>query len=500
MQQINLTGSGIKNIALFGEKLPLPIYFITAISIVFGFSLAAYFNVELYFGLAIIGIASLWIMLHYPKIWIYCIVIGCLLFFDEDEEGISAVDIFAAVFFCLFLIIWFITKISVKVEKKLTTNNGQSTLKTTILSEKLFLLFFFFLLFNSAIAVGNGIPFTEWVKEFMFYILFLYYFPVRDYFNDKKSIIILLLLFACVAVRFDIRQFFMFIKLLSNVKMAWEIGTTEWKINQEFYSAVILIGITMFLFMKSKIGKLFTYFIVLITTFALISTFARAYMLAVVFLIMLLCVYLRPKQFFQLLAVIIVTMGTFLIGLDTYFPMQSKFVQQFVVKKITSSTQGRADKSVDERFREYKVVAEEIYQSPIYGHGLRKQYTSFFAIKGYNVRRSFVHNGYLDNLHKTGIPMTLLFYTAMILFNVKGYIVGWKLKRYCAKNRINKRSNLHFFTALAIGASLTITMLFITNMVTSSFFTRNAFLVTAFCLAFIRIAENKYNNTISKQK
>ncbi|MCL2040258.1 MAG: O-antigen ligase family protein [Bacteroidetes bacterium] len=500
MQQISLTGNAIKNIAMFGEKLPLPIYFITAVSIISGFSLAAYFNVEMYFGLAVIGVALLWIMIHYPKVWIYCVVIGCVLFFEEDEKGISAVDVFASVLFCLFLIIWFINKIFVKVEKKFTTNNGQSTLKTTILSEKLFLLFFFFLLFNCVIAVANGIPFIEWIKEFMFYIIMLYYFPVRDYFNDKKSIIILLLIFACVAIRFDIRQIIMFAKLLGNVKMAWEIGLTEWKINHEFYSAVILIGTTIFLFMKNKIGQIFTYFIVLLTTFTLISTFARAYMLAVVFLMLVLCVYLRPKQFLQLLAVIILTFATFFIALEIYFPAQSKMVQQFVINKIETSTQGKKDQSVDSRFREYQEVAKEIYQAPIHGHGLRKEFSFYFAVKGYNERKSFIHNGYLDAIHKTGIPMALLFYTVMILFNIRGYIVAWKLKRYCAKNRINKRDQLHFWTALVIGSSLTITMLFIANMVTSSFTVRSSLIVVAFSLAFVSIAEKKYNIAINSNK
>ena len=497
MHQINFTGNGIKNIALFGEKLPLPIYIITAVSIISTFSLAAYLNVELYFGLAIIGLALLWTMLHYPKIWIYCVVIGCIMYFEEDEEGISAVDIFASTLFCLFLAIWFITKLTVKAEKKFITNEGHSTLKTTILSEKLFLLFFFFLLFNCIIAVTNGTPFIEWVKEFMFYILMLFYFPIRDYFNNKKSIIILLLLFSCVAIRFDIRQFIMFAKLLENIKMAWQIGSTEWKINHEFYSSVILIGTTMFLFMKNKIGKVFTYFIVLITTFTLISTFARAYILSVVFLIIAVCIYLRPKQVFQLLAVIILTFGIFFITLDTYFPMQSKLVQEFVVKKISSSTQGRKDQSVDDRFREFEEVSKEINQSPIYGHGLRKMFSFYFASKGYNSLKSFIHNGYLDAIHKMGIPMALLFYTVMLLFNIRGYIVAWKLKRYCAKNRINKRNELYFFTALVIGASLTITMLFITNMITSSFTTRSSLIVVAFCLAFITISEKKYNIAIS---
>ena len=493
-QTSNFKSSAIRNIVLFGDKLPLPTYIVSAIMMIGCFSLAAYFNIELYFLLGVIGIALLWIMLHYPKVWIYIVVVGGVVFFDVDEEGISVVDIFAAVFFNIFLIIWFFTKLLVKSEKQIVTNKSRSTFNIIGLTEKLFLLFYFLLLFNSVIAVANDIDFTDWIREYMLFLLLLYYFPIRDYFDDKFSIIVLLVIFSSVVIVFDIRQFLMFRKLLSNITTAWEIGLTSWKINQGFYSAVILMGITMFLYTKSKIGKLFSYFVVLLTTFTLISTFARAYWLSVSSLIFLLSVlYVRPRQFLQLLLVVILTAGVLLISLDTFFPKQSQFVQKFVTNKLSSSTKGRSDPSVESRLREFEVVNREIYESPLFGQGFRKMFSFYDNTKKHNQVTSFIHNGYLNLAHKTGIPMTILFYSVVILFNIRGYIVAWRLKRYCYRNSLDITDQHYFFTALSIGSSLTITMFLITNIVTSSFIFRDGLIITAFIFAFISITERKYN-------
>jgi len=489
----------MKTITQFAARLPLPIFIISAILLITSYSVATYLNLELYFILGIIGICLLWIMMHYPKIWIYLVVIGCVLFFDEDEEGIWAVDIFAALFFNVFLIIWFVSKILVKSEKKIAANDNNPTLdinptlKINNLTEKLFLLFYILLLFNSIIAVANGISILDWIREYMLFTLMLYYFPVRDYFDDKYSIMILLVLFALVAIRFDVRQFFSFRTLMSNISFAWQIGVTSWKINQGFYSAVILTGTTLFLYSKNKFATLFSYFIVVLTTFALIVTFSRAYWMSVLVLIAILGLfYVRPKQLLQLLVVVTLTVGLAFATLDAYFPKHSKYVQKFITKKFTSTTQGKSDKSVEARLREYEVVTREIFESPIYGQGFRKQISFYDNVWHMNQVTSFVHNGYLNLAHKTGIPMAFLFYLTIALFNIKGYIVGWKLRRYCIRNKLDKKNDLHFFTAIVIGASLTLTMFAITNMVTSSFFMRDGFIMTAFSLAFVSIAERKF--------
>jgi O-antigen ligase len=148
---------------------------------------------------------------------------------------------------------------------------------------------------------------------------------------------------------------------------------------------------------------------------------------------------------------------------------------------------------VEARFREFKEVNNEIYETPLFGQGFRKEISYYNNTRKSNSVVSFIHNGYLNLAHKTGIPMAILFYFVVLLFNIRGYVVAWRLKRYCSKNHLNSKDQHYFFTALAIGSSLTITMLLITNMVTSSFFFRDGLIITAFVFAFISIAERKYN-------
>ena len=82
--------SPIKRILDFGVQISILTYFLATIILVVAFFIAYSFDIELYIFLALLTLPLLWLMIHYPRIWIYCIVLTFTVFFINDDSSITA--------------------------------------------------------------------------------------------------------------------------------------------------------------------------------------------------------------------------------------------------------------------------------------------------------------------------------------------------------------------------------------------------------------------------
>lgn len=486
-----------------GEKVSLLTYFFSAAIIVAVMVVACVLHIELYVLLSVIGLLLIWAMVYYPKIWIFTIALGLAIFVNTDE-GVSVIDILAAIFFNSFLIFWFVKKLLAQKAKHLINPDATTTQSKNFcvtLHDKLFLLFYLFLTLNCVIAIANNVEFFEWVREYLLYTLILYYFPIREYFFEEdgntRSIVILLFLFSLAVLFLDMKQFYNYYKLLGNIKYAYQIGVSI-RLNQQIYSAAVISGITLFFYSKTFWGRLLSFAVTLLSTAAIVSTFSRAFWMAILALIVVLFLYIRPRQILELFLIVLLSAGIMWLAIDTFFPKQSKFMTTYIEKRFNSTSKGiKKDPSLQSRLREYNVVVQRIEETPITGQGIRKDFSFYNNITNETKITSFIHNGYLNIAYKAGIPMAILFYTTMACVMFKGFITSFKLKNVYYKYKNNK---LRLYTALAICGSLSLAMLFITNFVTSSFLFRDGLLVTAFAIAFIDISDKQLQNFIKKEE
>jgi O-antigen ligase len=359
-------------------------------------------------------------------------------------------------------------------------------------------MFYLFLSFNVVIAFLNGVNPFDWVREFLLFSLILYYFPIREYFKDKKSLFTLLFLFACAILVLDFFQFYTYYKMIKNVIYAYQLGRSA-KINQQIFSAAVISGITLFFYLSNKKAKFLSLIVVIFSTGALISTFSRAFWLATMAMVLVLCVFLNYKQVLQFFLIVLFSTGLLLISINIFMPTQANFVQKYITKRFSSAGQGTKDISVRFRFYEAREVTKMIKESPIWGHGLRKKFRFYDNIAEATTESFFVHNGYLNITYKTGIPMAFILYLSLLLYTINGLTTAWKLGKI--SNKVRKIlfdkdlfRTIKFYQALAICGTLSLGMLFITNFATSSFFFRDGLMVTAFSIAFIGIAESKLKN------
>ncbi|MCL2313172.1 MAG: O-antigen ligase family protein, partial [Firmicutes bacterium] len=434
----------INRILKYGEQVSILTYLAATIFIVIAFFIAYSFGIELYVFLALLAFPLLWVMLNYPRVWIYCVVLTFPVFFINDDAGLTPTSVMGALFYNLFLICWLInrlffrpviaseTKQSICNSKEIATptarNDGKNKVnnsdasrseiaKSNFASKKqligcdvLILLFYVLVLFNSVIAYSNGVEPFDWLSEYLLYSLLLYYFPIREYFDDKKSIITLLSLLFISAFILDIQQFYGYKNQIMKAALAYQLG--GWgNINHQIYTASVIAGVTFLFYSKTVKGRLFAFVISVFSTAAIISTFARAFWLSLILVLFLLLFFLNYKQIIKLLIVLIVTAGLIGTALYMIFPKQAKLITKYATNRFSSSTKGKSDISVRSRFYEYREVISKIKESPLGGQGLRKKFSFYSPIAKHTIEYSFVHNGYLNMAYRVGIPLAALFYS-----------------------------------------------------------------------------------------
>jgi O-antigen ligase len=448
------------------------------------------------------------------KYWIYAVVLGFVLFMAQDKDGISAIDIAAAVGYNFTLLLWFLVKILVRSEQTLYNTSPTKhkhkyryKLDITSISDKLFVLFFVLMLSNVVIAFFNGVSPTDWIREYVLWTLMLYYFPIKEYFKEVHSVNVLLFLFAVVILILDFKQFYSYFRLMKDITYAYQIGTSI-RINQELYAASIITSVALFFYSNTKRAKALALVVAMVTIGALISTFSRGFWLSVMLCLLLLLYFLSAKQIVQFFAIVVLGVGIMFGTISIAFPKQADAMVEYIAQRFTSSSKVKTDKSMNSRYLEWAEVAKEIKESPIVGHGLRKKFSFYNNITRATGTTAWIHNSYLNFSHKAGIPLAIVFHLAIVLFCIRGALLSYRMKKLNMhlQKAVALPSNVsasdiasfRIFTALAIGATLTLLMLLITSYTTTSMILRAGLFSVAFSIAFVHISEREYKRMLDK--
>jgi hypothetical protein len=146
--------------------------------------------------------------------------------------------------------------------------------------------------------------------------------------------------------------------------------------------------------------------------------------------------------------------------------------------RLTSSTQGRKDPSVQARLAEYKVVLNRIAEYPLGGNGLSKEFSFLNPIKNITAHTITTHNGFFFLFYRIGIPLAIFYIFFLLYFSVKSFVLFFK-------------SNNNFYKILALGSFCGLLVMIISDFSSTQFIIRDGVFVMAFAFAFTQIAEKK---------
>jgi hypothetical protein len=127
-------------------------------------------NIDMYVLIGICALPFLFVIPLYPKIWLYSLIFTTPAFFYTSEEGVSALDFVLGFYYTTFIAIWLLWQLGIKKEKIVKN-----------FADWIILFFFVALILNSVTANLNGVPFSEWGREYARYFIILLYFPIRHY-------------------------------------------------------------------------------------------------------------------------------------------------------------------------------------------------------------------------------------------------------------------------------------------------------------------------------
>ncbi len=464
--KINNINNFFSNIERIDSKVPVFLSFLLFIFSSALIYLSIQMEIILYVSGTIIGLLLIALMFFFPKIWFYLIILGSAVFITQESEEISVIEIIMGLFLSGSLIIWLINHVLI---------HRRNVIKNP--ADLFFLIFILILPLNFIVAYFNGVETLGWVREYALYILFLLYFPIREYCKEEKFIKKILILFSIITAGIAIWQIYYYYTSIDNISFAVDLIKGK-SANQHIFTTVIIFGVAFLIYYKKFNIRL----LITVTTFmvfiGLIATFSRAYWLALIFNLILMFFFLERKQKLVLLLSSVLLMAMFLGVLYFFFENYFNIVMTVLGERFSSAGDLTDDPSMMMRFHEFETVFDRIKEHPIGGNGMHSEFKDYDPFSLFSEKDTFIHNAYISLAYRLGVIMPIFFFFPFIYYMTKSFLYARKVKS-------------GFYRYLAIAVFTTIVMILITNMVTTTFIERDFIMTTIFVLGFAGIIDEK---------
>jgi O-antigen ligase len=422
----------------------------------------------------IVGILLIYAFVKHPKFWLYFVAVFSGTYFVETKPGVSAYDVITGIFLLGGLFFWLIWVIGVK-KVRLFRNSA----------DKALLIFFLFAPFNAVIAIINEVTFLDWVREFGSYAMILYYFPIRYHIREKKEIITFLSCFSIAVLYCVFNQFYAYNqRAISMAVYAFELERSL-RINQTLFTAATIFGMVFTLYTKKPILKTLLLIFTVLSFGALLVSFSRTFWVILIAVILIMMFYIDKKSRIQILTATIVIMAAIFGIVYFVFKENTVVILKVAEKRLTSTTKGQKDESVQIRFSEYEKVFDGIWNYPLAGNGLGKKISFFDPFGLYTIKTNIIHNGYLWFLFRFGIPASLL-----IFFFYLYYL--FKLEKLARKTEDK------FTKTLYLSCFMLMLLMIISDFTSAQFMYRDGIFTSVIAIAFAEkfVNYNRNNNQI----
>lgn len=356
------------------------------------------------------GLALLALMVRFPKVWLGLLLLGLPLFLTDTGKDISVTETISGCLYTMSLLIWLIWRIG---------SNKPSLIRSW--PDFLLVLFVVLALGNVALAKFNGTALLGWGVDWSYFLLMLYYFPLREEFGkDERSFTQFIRLCGLAAVLMSAYSAYNFKnRMAENMVYAYQITASRSALLGPIFLLAMCIGIAV-VFHTSIKGRLVTFAFLLINLAALILTFTRTlwvFLFVCTFIIML---FLRFRQNTTIIVSSLVIAGSTVALFYTFNPKLADIAVRLVQKRFTSSTQlSGGDHSFETRLIEVNNAWRKVEQYPLGGSGLRAKFVTWQPIEGWHNTVSFVHIGYVGLIHKVGFPLAIILFSALIGFTIQ---------------------------------------------------------------------------------
>jgi O-antigen ligase len=416
------------------------------------------------------GILVVGVMVRYPLLWLSAVFVGLIWWFPQkgvDSEGISGVEYALVAFYLGGLALWFAMMLVIK-RKRLLRNTGDMLLVSTLLLS----------LATFAIAAVNEKNVFMGLREWLLFLFLLYYFPFREHITTKRQMLQMGAVFCGAMLVVGGITLQMYIKASTNILYAFEIFSSRMNSNNNMSVVVSIFGFIALLYAPKLWHKAIALLIAVFFTTITIVSFARAFIAATVLGVVVVLLVFDAKRVVRFGVYAVAVAVVFVSGVSVVFKDRANVALTVVKNRISSTTEGTKDVSIQSRLAESAAVLQLIAANPLGGNGMGADFHFHDPINNWEARVKFIHNGYLFIAFKLGLPLLLLFY-------------GWYLWYLGKSYGLARRADEPFDRILALSVVGSLFALLLINVTSSIFETRDGFMIVPMLIAVISVVEQR---------
>ncbi len=422
---------------------------------------------------AVAALPLLYFVFKKPEVWLYTSMGLFILFTRSRESDASAADYFFAIYYIGGILIWMLVQILYKREKLIRN-----------LGDMLIILYAIGVLCNFFIANSAGVAPMDWLREATALFLVLFYFPIRHYFNDEKKLKQFMIFFALVLIIVSSLSIYSYYYALSDIQYAFQLATSD-KINQMIFTVATIVGLVFALYQRKRKNEIFLFIFIGIIAVSLILTFSRTFWLIVMMMCVVLFIYLPIKKKATMFKVGLVLFAMAVASFFLLLGDKTEMISTLIEKRLSSTSSGSKDESLQARFVEWDYALREIQKYPLGGKGMGSKVHFYNILLGQTFHTLNIHNGYIYLCYKLGIPLALVYLSFFMFYTLKAFQLSIR------------KSNL-FFKALSIACFLGFLSVWIANTTSMQFVYRDGYFAIFLLIAFTSVAD--YNINPPKRK
>ncbi len=434
-------------------------------------ALALWYNYWLILIVVVGGIGLLTAFLRKPQLWIYTVVLSLYFFFNANQDdavgnGLGGQEIAFGLFYHCSLFAWFIWQIFVRRKKLVRTK-----------ADRIFLLFMALLPLNFFVAYFNDVEPMLWVRGWQYYLLFFYYFPIREYFSEERDLRRLFIMWGVLGLGAGVTYLYEYKTRVLNFKWANQIYYSGVRRASFLFSMFIIVCLTGLLLDKGRIKKLLWLSFFVLSTALVIVSMARTAWISVSIAVVVLAVIL---PFRERLKFIVYTGGVSVILIASAFvfvPRIANMAVTIINLRFSSSSNISSDPSYLSRTMENESLMTGIVKHPLGGNGLQKEHLRYDLLDKRHIVTIYGHNGYLTLTYLIGVPMAGLFYGILAYFAFASLLRARKTADISARILYS-----------CIGCGLV--NAFVINIMGSLFDQREGIFITTFFIGLFSVAES----------
>ncbi|MFQ5797954.1 MAG: O-antigen ligase family protein [Bacteroidota bacterium] len=388
-------------------------------------------------------------------VWIPTVILLHFLLIQRSEE-ITFGELVFGIYFFSVLGFWFVRR-KLFQEKPILEDTA----------DLVFVVFLILCTFSLVPAMLYKADPFKWLREYIVFVGFLLYFPIREYCREHNYTVVLLsflVLAAYVAISNLIEY-----KLATAVALYfWELVGYRQTVSEPLMMAIILVCTSLFLYAKS--GSVKVLYLALVSFFgaSLILTFSRGYWIAIVLGFLLIFFLVERSQKFRMFRYAAAFTGVASFLLIFLFSDFAKFLFDAIFTRFLSAGNIASDPSVQNRLQESAAVVAHIASNPIVGSGLGTLFRYHNILLDYTYEGWYVHNAYLYLWFKVG------------LFGLITFMVAYLIRLRQNFQAFRKQQN-PARRALLLGCFAILTAIIPLSITSPQFYTRDAVLIIAIC-------------------